>query len=500
MTGRLSTIRSAELRRKLQSCEIPARHWSFGHNVTDLHGIESESTFMLYGDSTEYFQKANVEPFARHLECYAKARGMRFVVNTDGLPIHNTVLHSIGASADKDSGWYFSIREEVPQGTADAFASLIWRTLAASELHLLPRVADHSPSLHVNWREPLVWGKIWVMEDELRRMKDGAFLVFWDSDVTIRPDSWHRGIVELLLNRSASRPYGEEIGHVFVADTFPGSECVNSGFTAFRNTEFSRFLLSLWKEKISWAATWNQGSLAETILEIVGLEAHHRTKGRLKYRHTCLPLMLPDMTGVMSYRSYCDCWHKELERLAGRYRQRKSRIVSFVDPEAVAVNFVAHNLFVHHDNNLKGMRLVTWPTKWTTQWLPESTNKSSWRLQKPLTPLAVHWAGIGSGRLKLMREYLRNFGLSIQGCPQSSKEWSDFGSGARQLRCCERFLQTLAEEPETKLEPWSAGDIGCHEWSPVRREDCAKIFGAAWQEMLSALEASQHGQEEQRSD
>ena len=39
--------------------------------------------------------------------------------------------------------------------------------------------------------------------------------------------------------------------------------------------------------------------------------------------------------GLVPYAMYCDCWQSMLSDMIGPYRQRKSRLVSFVDPELV---------------------------------------------------------------------------------------------------------------------------------------------------------------------
>lgn len=443
--------------------------------IPDFKEAEDASLLLLYGENEAYFRKRNVEPFARHLRCYARSRGMRFEISTQALPIDNHILSDVGVSQDKDSGYYFSIRNH-SAADVKSLTDLL-EDFFNFKTQSTGRLADHIPPLRVNWRDPVVWGNIWAMEDQLDSLGQNGLLVFWDSDVTVRPDSWHRGIVELLLNRSASRPLAEddETGHVFVADTFPGAECVNGGFTAIRNTWWARLFLRLWREKLNWAGTWRQGALAETILEVLGMEMNVKTAGKRWYAHNCLPLMFPTTKGVLSYRDYCDCWHETLHLLVGPYRMRRGTAVQFIDPEHLEVNFVAHNLFVDHDNKLEGMRLIPW----RRSWLPgAATHEDQSNLLPPLTPFAIHWAGIGSGRLGMMSEYLqKRFNLSTGGCPRAERsQRDDFGTAARQLRCCARWLKTHQKYGASQSPNYFA-DIGCDLLPKPDESYCKDVWG-----------------------
>merc|ERR1712000_239065 len=108
------------------------------------------------------------------------------------------------------------------------------------------------------------------MGEQLSNLEPGALLVFYDADVTVQPDSWHRSLTELLLAQPVD---GGGTAHIFIADTWLGTECVNSGFLALRNTPIGHLFLELWKEKLWWASSWDQAALAETVLEIIGAEA-----------------------------------------------------------------------------------------------------------------------------------------------------------------------------------------------------------------------------------
>ena len=41
--------------------------------------------------------------------------------------------------------------------------------------------------------------------------------------------------------------------------------------------------------------------------------------------------------GVFPYGMYCDCWQSVLSDMIGPHRKRRSRIVTFVDPERIDV-------------------------------------------------------------------------------------------------------------------------------------------------------------------
>jgi hypothetical protein len=77
-----------------------------------------------------------------------------------------------------------------------------------------------------------------------------------------------------------------------------------------------------------------------------------------RYDHQCLPLLFPGSDGILPWATYCHCWQDALAGLIGYFRMRRSRVVSFVDPERLEVNFVPNNLFYDHDFQLHAMRLL----------------------------------------------------------------------------------------------------------------------------------------------
>merc|ERR1712046_160132 len=129
--------------------------------------------------------------------------------------------------------------------------------------------------------------RIWALEEALTSIELGALLIYYDVDVTIRPTDWHRNLARLILDQD-TRTQSTTPAQIFLVDTWTGTECVNSGFVAFQNTHITHLFLKLWKEKMYWAAGWDQAALAETVLEILGAEAWKISGGKLAYDYRCL--------------------------------------------------------------------------------------------------------------------------------------------------------------------------------------------------------------------
>jgi len=241
-----------------------------------------------------------------------------------------------------------------------------------------------------------------------------------------------------------------------------GIECLNSGFVALRNTRAAWDFLNLWQQKIWWAVSWDQSAFAETVLEMVGLEVAKMTHGMHGYSSQCLRYLFPIANGLVPYAMYCDCWQSMLGDLIGPYRQRRSRVIGFVDPERVDVNFVPSDLFVGHGFDLRRMRL-----------LPHEGKPA-------LDPLIVHWAGTGKHRLWVMEKYLaQRFNVSLAGCPRRPPlPGQGFGSRARAVRCCDK-LKSHAEEvaAHRRLLKEEVAFWGCCAWRPVSKRECLELAG-----------------------
>lgn len=187
-----------------------------------------------------------------------------------------------------------------------------------------------------------------------------------------------------------------------------------------------------------------------------------RKLGRAGYRSQCLQFLLPGEFGLVPYEGYCDCWHDVLQEMIGPYRKRRSRVVTFVDPEEVDVNFVPNDAFWDHRVSLESMRLV------------ESD------VNEVMNPLIVHWAGVArhDQRVFLANQYLKerfNTSLKAGTCARIPSSGSvRFNSLGRLVRCCQRL-----KEKETELRELDFRDMcywGCCEWEPIQYSDCRRLY------------------------
>eukprot|EP00927_Polykrikos_kofoidii_P066233 TRINITY_DN61870_c0_g1_i1.p1 TRINITY_DN61870_c0_g1~~TRINITY_DN61870_c0_g1_i1.p1 ORF type:complete len:575 (+),score=53.38 TRINITY_DN61870_c0_g1_i1:59-1783(+) len=462
-SSRIATLRFARLalaRRKLLHL--------YGNPIGPTERAATEaSVLLLYADSGSHLNAPHVAPFLRHLRCYADFQGMRFVVDTEGPRVRHVKVGMLNVNINPAQGEFvFSTRDlsEVAEDTAKKLID----DLLHGQLERLNELVNVEDTFVVSYGNPLHFGRVWAMEDTLRDMAPGALQIYFDTDVTIRPDRWDLGLTNLLLDRPMVN--GEQ-PHIFVADTWAGIECVNSGFLALRNTKVASLFLELWKEKIQWATFWDQAALAETVLEIIGMEQWKLTHGNVYYDSRCLSLLSPLPDRSYAFGMYCTCWSQSLEHLVGPYRSRRSRIVRFVDPEHAELNFIPNDLFYDHDWKIEKMNLVPRPGR------------------ALLKPLVVHWAGLGPRRLKFMKEYFgRAFNMSPSGCPNSrgllgrGSAWqSRVGTKSRHLRCCEK----LNAHSDRLKWPWTHPLVeehiyywGCSQWQAVTEKDCEELLGA----------------------
>jgi len=327
----------------------------------------------------------------------------------------------------------------------------------AGQSHRAVRLMHYERSLGISLDNPLKFSKAWALEEHLGSVAPGHLLVHFDADFSLRPDSVHGGFVDLMLQRKA---LGGEPGHIFLADTWNGIDCVNSGFIGLRNTDVARLFLELWQHKSHWPASQDQTALAETVLEMVGAEAQKLSSGRKRYDHQCLTWFFPDSEGEYNWANYCHCWQNLMRDFVGPYRLRRSRVVSFVDPERVEMNFVPMNLFSKHFLD----RAQTWflPTR-------------AWPM---LDPLAVHWAGFHDKAQSMKHYFRRRFNLSLgsAGCPKWPPPLAHqgFGTMARAVRCCDQLWRPLAADASA-MEQLRL-DWGCLDWRPISEETCLELF------------------------
>ena len=472
---------------------------------------EASSVLLLSADSEAYFHRPSVAPFIRQLRCYAARRKMRLVLDGGPWPLnffnvalqfpYTWTVHSGEAGEDRRQA-----RREADEQRMQNLMILMADLVSKRQLQRASELLSWN-RLNVYSEDPAKMTKIWSIQRQLEG--NASMVVYLDTDVIIRPDSLHAGLVPLLLlhdstskawNRSSdSRPgrphWPARSADIFVRDSNPGTECVNIGFLAVRNTRATQLLLELWQQKSHWSAFWDQSALAESLLELVGLEMQNR--GQVGYRSQCLHFLFPEEFGEVPYNAYCDCWQDALRDMIGPYRQRRSRVVSFVDPEELDVNFVPNDVFWDHGFTLEGMRLV----------------RSD--INEIMHPLIIHWAGVGNQdmRLHFVSEYLKrqfNTTFSKGTCsrltpqrpqrpqrPQLTQtELPRFSSHGRLVRCCrnlQKEQQRLALVDFRQMCYW-----GCCEWRPIKAADCHRLMAPSrkrWTN-LAPLNMCQHTQDD----
>eukprot|EP00435_Cladocopium_sp_Y103_P068007 s830_g30.t2 len=498
---KLAHLRQVELH-QLHQHQLP--ELSRGRERSERKPSETSSVLLLSADSESYFHRPSVAPFIRQLRCYAQRRKMRLVLDGGPWPL---TYFNVGLQAPYT--WTVHWTGTATAGTAgtgearaleeQCMRNLMVDLVSKRQLQRASELLSWN-RLNVYSEDPAKMTKIWSIQRQLEG--NASMVVYLDTDVIIRPDSLHSGLVPLLLlhdstsNRSSDssdssgrpgrpgRP-GRRPSDIFVRDSHPGTECVNIGFLAVRNTRATQLLLELWRQKSHWSAFWDQSALAESLLELVGMEMQNQ--GQIGYRSQCLRFLFPEEFGEVPYNAYCDCWQDALRNMIGPYRQRRSRVVSFVDPEELDVNFVPNDVFWDHGFTLEGMRLV------------------SSDINEIMHPLIIHWAGVGNQdmRLHFVSEYLKrqfNTSFSKGTCSRLTRSTTRstrprmapprFNSHGRLVRCCrnlQKEQQRLALVDFRQMCYW-----GCCEWRPIKAADCHKLMATrserrTWQLSLVKL-------------
>ena len=179
-----------------------------------------------------------------------------------------------------------------------------------------------------------------------------------------------------------------------ILGSFKIVQWVQGVFSPSDSSDLTFVARELWRQKAWWPVSWDQSALAESVLELIGWAfgaepcgfwswpfcrtdcTHLYTAklgglemtllGRPGYRSQCLRYLFPIAplacevqislpfahsswwpdfykstrsfafafrNGLVPYAMYCDCWQSVLSDMIGPYRQRRSRLVTFVDPE-----------------------------------------------------------------------------------------------------------------------------------------------------------------------
>lgn len=462
---KLAHLRQVELveLHQLRALSMLSRSRGFRGSETETPPSETSSVLLLSADSESYFHRPSVAPFIRQLRCYAQRRKMRLVLDGGPWPL-NYFNVGLQAAYTWTVHWTAGEARESHHALED-MRNLMVDLVSKRQLQRASELLGWK-RLNVYSEDPAKMTKIWSIQRQLEG--NASMVVYLDTDVIIRPDSLHSGLVPLLLlhdstskawNRSSSpgrRSRPSRPGDIFVRDSHPGTECVNIGFLAVRNTRATQLLLELWRQKTHWSAFWDQSALVESLLELVGMEMQNR--GQVGYRSQCLHFLFPGEFGEVPYNAYCDCWQDALRDMIGPYRQRRSRVVSFVDPEELDVNFVPNDVFWDHGFSLEGMRLV----------------RSD--INEIMQPLIIHWAGVSNQdmRLHFVNEYLKrrfNTTFSKGTCSRLTPQLTPqtpprFFSHGRLVRCCrnlQKEQQRLALVDFRQMCYW-----GCCEWRPIK--------------------------------
>lgn len=352
----------------------------------------------------------DARPFLDLLRCLASRQGMAFV--HDAKPqLHVPWVGRFGAGTMRHDRYALvsvGPPPAIPETTAAAIASrnmsfVTWHIDRFEGQPLLRRLSPDpvwrrvEQSLEVINGEPIRWAKVWSITEALERHEAVAY---FDYDVTVRVDCLGAA---RLTDELFAQTWRGTVPHIVVRDSPIGVDCLNSGFVAFRNTPVSKLFLKMWRQKLRWPGIvhGDQGALGETILEFLDLEFRLTSSwpgGDISvtegYDHRCIAYLFPTSNGLHSWRSYCDCYQFYLQLMTGKFTDRDSVLIRFLNPRNVDFNFLPNSFTPSHSMNLRRMRL-----------LPQLHRKNPGAAPRTFSPLIVHWAGIGN-RTTLMKQYL----------------------------------------------------------------------------------------------
>lgn len=294
--------------------------------------------------------------------------------------------------------------------------------------------ADVLTSLVVFGQPPGYWDSL---EALWAAVPKNQWTVWMDYDLTLSPCCFDEfSLVELIGKRPSGKRPSVELPHVILRES-PREDyshhCANAGFLVVRNSAVGLLFVELARRKRPWPAIpyGYQGALAESLLELLGMEwavlgspAERQRGGRISgtmgYDSRCLPeVVLGNPEGDVSYANFCQCYKAELERLAGPAGARTSRWVKFLDARpGPEMGLLLASLFLYrggggpeHDGRPSARGVGFLPlTAWgrdqhrayVDAWLP-----SDHELGGPcaLMPLVIHWASL-PWRPRLIYDFL----------------------------------------------------------------------------------------------
>ena len=309
------------------------------------------------------------------------------------------------SSSEKDGEFWLDYGYLIPQDTRNKVPSESFAWSHIDEVLLKKLVIFTQP--------PGYWDSLEALAQAVPK---SPWTVWVDFDLTISPccfDSF--SFTQLIVRQSSG-----DLPHVVFRDS-PREDyhhhCANAGFIVVRNTSVGRLFVELAREKRRWPRLpyGYQAAVAESLLELLGIEAAVLRGGPPSYSSQCLPhLVLGKPLGDTSYANYCMCWRQQLDRLVGEGRDG-SRWVQFLRPrEGPEVGLLLASLFLYrgslsYRNKPRGagyLPLHTWSRakhrRYVEAWVPPEFKYGG---PCALLPLILHWASLPH-RPALIYEFL----------------------------------------------------------------------------------------------
>lgn len=130
---------------------------------------DATSMLMMYADNARYFKEPNVAPFVRHMGCYAKSRGMRFVLDAKGTRVKHKRLALIDVSIVDE---FFVTARETDDRVVGELGSLLGE-FRLGDLARARELTRFEESLGINYADPLNFDKIWALGEQLSSVEPG---------------------------------------------------------------------------------------------------------------------------------------------------------------------------------------------------------------------------------------------------------------------------------------------------------------------------------------
>ena len=311
------------------------------------------------------------------------------------------------SSSDEDGGFWLDYGYLRPQDAARLMPSQSFSSSTIQDKGLLQK-------LLIFTQPPGYWDSL---EALAKAVPKSPWTVWVDFDLTISPCCFDSFSFTQLIARKSSG----DLPHVVIRDS-PREDyhhhCANAGFIVVRNSSVGRLFVELAREKRNWPSLpyGYQAAVAESVLELLGIESAVLRGGPPTYASQCLPhLVLGKYLGGVSYANYCMCWRQQLDRLVGE-RRDQSRWIHFLRPrEGPEVGLLLASFFLYrgagHKDKARGagyLPLRTWSRakhrRYVEAWMPPEYKYGG---PCALLPLVLHWASLPH-RPALIYEFLHS--------------------------------------------------------------------------------------------